>query len=284
MPMNSRLLRPRASGVHPEAAAWRSAVVANGGTVSASTMKAVSTFCADIDKAGIRGRFWRLNLFAGDSDASLNAVRTPLYRGPSRTGTQYGGTTDTNLNFVQGDYAETGASGGLKGNGSTKSLNTEFATNNLSEGNRHISAYEILKATTTFDKAIGSDGAVGGPNSFYLATWTPASTYSFAFGNAGSTIQSVNYSGGAHWIGVNGSTGGGVLYKNGSSNITGSLTAATPGSENLRVFAIGRGTTSADHSDARLGAYSIGVSMTAAEALSYYTALQAFQTALGRNV
>lgn len=197
MPMNSRLLRPRASGVHPEAAAWRSAVVANGGTVSASTMKAVSTFCADIDKAGIRGRFWRLNLFAGDSDASLNAVRTPLYRGPSRTGTQYGGTTDTNLNFVQGDYAETGASGGLKGNGSTKSLNTEFATNNLSEGNRHISAYEILKATTTFDKAIGSDGAVGGPNSFYLATWTPASTYSFAFGNAGSTIQSVNYSGGA---------------------------------------------------------------------------------------
>jgi len=284
MPMSARLLRPRSTGFHPDANSWRTRVVANGGSVSATTMQAVDRFCRSIESAGIRNRFWRLNLFCGNSDANLNAVRTPLYRGPSVSGLQYGGTTDTNLNFVAGDYVETGASGGLTGNGSTKSLNTEFATNNLSEGNRHISAYEILKATTTFDKAIGSDGAAGGPNSFYLATWTPASVYSFAFGNAGSTIQSFSYSGGAHWIGVNGSTGGGILYKNGSSNVTGSMTAATPGSENIRVFAIGRGTTSADHSDARLGSYSIGLSMTGAQASAYYTALQAFQTALGRNV
>jgi len=34
----------------------------------------------------------------------------------------------------------------------------------------------------------------------------------------------------------------------------------------------------------RMGGYSLGVSMTAAQALAYYNAMQAFQTALGRQV
>jgi len=91
MTMNSRLMRPRASGVayHPEAKAWRTAALANGGTVSASTMQAVSDFCAAIDAAGIRSSFLRLNLVCG---GNLAAARTPLYRGASATGTQYGAT------------------------------------------------------------------------------------------------------------------------------------------------------------------------------------------------
>ncbi len=75
--MNPRLLRPLASGFHSEAAAWRSAVIANGGSVSTSTVRAVSNFCAAIDAAGIRDRFVRLNLFCGDN---LNAALVPLYR------------------------------------------------------------------------------------------------------------------------------------------------------------------------------------------------------------
>ena len=138
MPMNPRLLRPIASGVHPEAAAWRSAVVANGGSVSGSTMKAVSTFCAAIDSAGIRDRFYRLNLFAG---TGLSACLVPLYRGQSRTGTQYGNITDTNANFVSGDYVETGATGGLKGlRTSTKRLNTGLAPAEFSGHNFHASS------------------------------------------------------------------------------------------------------------------------------------------------
>ena len=161
MPMNNRILRPLASGVHPDAAAWRSAVVANGGSVSASTMRAVSTFCAAIDAAGIRDRFYRLNLFCGNSDASLNAVRTPLYRGPSLVGTQYGGTTDTNNNFVAGDYAETGASGGLTGNGTSKSLNTGIAQSTLSASSRHLAAYEMAPSLYSFDDLLGSVNSIG---------------------------------------------------------------------------------------------------------------------------
>lgn len=124
MGMSPTLLRPR-QNLHPDAASWASRVVANGGSVG-SSLPAVNTFCKAIAAAGIRDRFYRLNLFCGNSDATLAAVRTPLYRGPSLSGTQFGNATDTNANFVAGDYVETGSSGGLTGNGSTKYLNTGF--------------------------------------------------------------------------------------------------------------------------------------------------------------
>jgi hypothetical protein len=75
MAMSPTLLRPRAT-VHPEAAAWAARVVANGGTVG-NSLAAVSKFCAAIASAGIRDRFYRLNLFCG---SNLNAALVPLYR------------------------------------------------------------------------------------------------------------------------------------------------------------------------------------------------------------
>jgi hypothetical protein len=279
--LERRWHEPPPTASNADAQSWINAVYANGGAVSTATAAAVNTFATSIESAGLRDRFYRLNLFAG---TGLSAALVPLYRGPSLGGTQFGNTTDTNTNFVSGDYVETGATGGLKGDGSTKSLNTGFAANNLTEGDRHISVYENAKTTSTFDRSIGSDGTIGNLNTFVLGTWTPAGVYSFGFGNGGSTIQASGYSGGAHWIGINGSAGSGVLYKNGSSAASGSLTAATPGSENIRVFALGRGTTSADFADARMGGYSIGVAMTGAQVSTYYTALQALQTALTRNV
>ena len=90
MAMNQKLLRPRASGVHPEAAAWQTAVVANGGSVSSTTLTAVNVFCKAVDSAGLRSVFYRLNLFCG---GNLSSALVPLYRGPARTGTQYGNAT-----------------------------------------------------------------------------------------------------------------------------------------------------------------------------------------------
>ena len=156
MPMSPRLLRPRASGVHPEAASWRTRVVANGGSVSATTMQAVDRFCRSIDGAGIRDRFYRLNLFCG---GNLNAVLVPLYRGPSASGSTFGDAADTNFNFVAGDYAE---NDGLKGNGSTKYLATGLPMTFLNSAALHMFASFDPEANDFFRVLVGARYNVAG--------------------------------------------------------------------------------------------------------------------------
>jgi hypothetical protein len=286
MPMNPRLLRPIASGVHPEANAWRTAVVANGGSVSGSTMKAVSSFCAAIDAAGIRDRFYRLNLFAG---TGLNACLVPLYRGTSRTGTQYGNTTDTNTNFVSGDYVETGATGGLKGlRTSTKRLDTGLAPAEFSGHNFHASAYECATTDSSFDASLGGY-RVANSAGFYIGTGGSATTYTFSQVN--NAIDKASGDITAHMMAVQTGNRTGVLYRNGSSASTTYVGGGNTSSDwslvtwGVAVFA---SQTSAggfsDYSSARLGAYSIGIAMNGTQAAAFYTAMQALQTALTRNV
>lgn len=278
MPMNPRLLRPTTS-VHPEAADWANRVITNGGTVSGSTLNEVSSFCRRIDAAGIRDRFFRLNLFCGNSDASLNAVRTPLFRGPSRTGTQYGNTTDTNFNFVQGDYAETGASGGLTGNGSSKYLNTGLpATYPPTAGDRHTSVY--ISTLSTGDALIG---VYDTPPVFYYELFVSSDQVRY-FINVGTT-ENLSYARSAGLWQANGTTTR-VLYKDGASVATGSggIDSVSTSTRPFFIFATNNvGNPSAPYAG-RLAAYSIGLSMGDTQAALYSTAMTAFQAALGRNV
>lgn len=271
MPMNARLLRPIASGVHPEANAWRTAVVANGGSVSASTMKAVSAFCAAIDTAGIRDRFYRLNLLCG---TGLNAALVPLYRGPSRTGTQYGNTTDTNNGpFVSGDYVETGASGGLTGaNG--KNLSTGLAP--LASGSP-IAAFGF-NALLSITRPAGRATVIGvtDTNAFARIQLNEAAQV-WGGWNRGATIENVNGGvGTAPALFVVGRRTGNVDYLNvNGADVT---TAASTAADNTAVVA-----TLFNSQTLRAGAYAIGGDATASQLLSFYNALRTFQNSLSRN-
>lgn len=282
MAMNPRLLRPVAAGVHPEAAAWKNAVVTNGGTVSGSTLNAVNKFCRSIDAAGIRDRFYRLNLFCG---TGLSACLVPLYRAESSTATARGNTTDTNANFVSGDYVETGSGGGLAGNGSTKYLNTGVAANAVAFSDRHLCVYEIARTTATFDIAIGARSS--SPTTYFeITSFSAATTYSF---RSSDTVTSANDSGytaaGAMMLGVHPTSNTGVLYRNGVSAATASFSSRLNTYNGaIFVFAGNSDGSAVDHSSSRIGAYSIGLAFTDSQALAYYNALQAFETALSRSV
>jgi hypothetical protein len=165
-------LAPQVSNL--DAQDWVNRVYANGGTVSSATAGAVNQFCVDIENApggSIRDRFYRLNLFCG---GNLNAALVPLYRGPSLGGTQYGGTTDTNNGPFVGvgtDYAETGASGGLTGNGSSKYLATGLTTAalpTLSTG--HLSAYAMtgFSASAAYGLVVSFASGFDGSNYYGL--------------------------------------------------------------------------------------------------------------------
>lgn len=284
MPMNPRLLRPRASsGYGLDARDWQTRVIANGGTVSASTMKAVDTFCKSIVTAGLRDRFYRLNLFAG---TGLSAALVPLFRGPSLGGTQFGSATDTNVGpFVSGDYVETGSSAGLKADATTKYLRTGFTGSMFpSLTNRHISVYERVRSTAAGGASIGGGDTATG--SFFVLR--PSSTTNMTVDFNGSVPAahiSSSYTTGAFWIGQNTSLRDATLYRNGSGSAGTLSFDVVAHDREMQVFAISFGASNGVvKSDCRLSGYSIGAAFSDSQATAYNTAMQAFQTAMSRNV
>ena len=297
--MSPRLLRPIASGVHPEAADWRARVIANGGTVSGSTLQAVSRFCASISAAGIRDRFYRLGIFAGNSDASLNAVRTPLFRGPSRTGTQYGGTTDTNNNFVAGDYAE---NNGLLGNGSTKWLNTELDLNGAglttAAPGMHMSAVTTaytIGANVNNIMVAAVNAAVNqrfwvvhGSNNVPTTEVTSQLGFGSATGAATKQIAATNGAAipGGLWL-VSRSSHTDIRLYNGAVEEASSVGDISGGpnvpTNPMTVFVRWNGSAFFGFVNQRIRAYSVGLSMTAQQVSDFNTAMAALQTALGRT-
>ena len=286
MAMSPRLLRPRASsGYGLDARDWQSRVSANGGTVSASTMKAVDTFCKAIVTAGLRDRFFRLNLFAG---TGLSAALVPLFRGTSLGGTQVGNTTDTNVGpFVSGDYVETGATGGLIGNGSSKYLNTGFnpVTASASDSDFHLWAY------TSGGEASGTTrgvmGNVTGSNETFLG-WVGGGTQENGV-IAGSGVARRLLGGGAlsGSLAVVASSGKTLqAYYNGSASAGGTATATNSFADlPMFVFALNSSGSPTQYTLARrFRAYSFGLGLSGSQATAYHTALTTFQTALTRQV
>lgn len=283
MPMNPRLLRPTTS-LHPEAADWQNRVIANSGTVDGLTLRAVSQFCRQIDAAGIRDKFYRLNLFCG---GNLNAALVPLYRAEGRTESVRGNTTDTNNGpFVTADFNNTGASSGLKGNGSSKFLNTGLNANSLTASNAHMGFG--LRATQTGAAAYRAiAGAFDGTTrTFEMSVRrndTNVNCYFTRFGTAtdraGEAVQTSS-------LGV-----GDVLmaypsfYRNGSQTGVQATTSDNyTNAHSIHIFALNSsGSSTINYTDARINWYSIGLTMTSAQALSYYNALAAFNTSLSRT-
>jgi hypothetical protein len=259
-------------------------VVANGGTVSAATMNAVKAFCQTIVQQGLRDRFYRLNLFCG---TGLSAALVPLYRGQSRTGTQFGGTTDTNTNFVSGDYVETGSTGGLLGNGTSKHLNTGFRTQDFaSVSDVHLGIWWRGGTVTDTRRPIGCFGASN--DNFFIDTRLAVGGGNLAvLGQSTQIGTSVLDQSEQSIIASRTSTTNAVYYKNGTSaaTLTTSVTGVTGTSQVIGVFTgLFSGTTAAAWFPFRLNGYSIGAGMTDSQASAFHTAWSTFQTALTRGL
>jgi hypothetical protein len=236
----------------------------------------VSKFCAAIASAGIRDRFYRLNIFAG---SNLNAALVPLYRGPSLGGTQYGNATDTNTGglFVTANFSE---SGGLVGDGSTKYLKTGLASNQLAGGlTGHASIWRGTGTVATTRIALG--GSDNDVDDFEIQERS-VSTHG-AWGKTtfvGSTPANVS---GLKMVNRSSSTRL-DLYSNGSSiaNSTASVVVA-PHANEFYVCGGNRNGTLTLPVAFPVFAYSLGVSMDATQATNYYNALAAFQTSMSRT-
>jgi hypothetical protein len=271
------LTRPR---VHHDALDWARRVVTNSGSVSQSTLRAVSAFCDAIDRAAIRDRFYRLNLFCG---TGLNACLVPLFRGPSLVGTQYGNTTDTNLNFVSGDYTETGSTGGLNsGSNSTKYLRPGIAPSDIAATpwNNHVAVYsrDLMATNSQF---------IGANSYSFFPGYSAGTRVFYRTVGSNSGLEGTLTTGSGHLVAVRTSATVAALYRNGSAVSSTATDNGTTTADANKLIIFGQGTTTETpvaYFSGRMQAYSLGVSMTASQASSYYTALQTLQTTLGRNL
>lgn len=268
---------------HAETIDWQARVIAAGGTASATTLQAMDTFCNAIDaQSGLRGAITRLNLFCGDQ---LAAALVPLYRAESAGATAKGNATDTNFNFVAGDYS---ASGGLTGNGSSKYLNTGLLPSQVGTGTSgHLSVSGVGYSTTTEALALGSyDGTEAGIDDLNmyvnLGGENIKATHrrgTFSFGAQASPRSSW-----AHLIGSATSSTSRVLYEAGSAinTQTGSVTATRSASRSYFIFALNNMGSPVAYTAARQRMYSIGSGLSAAQVAAFSSAVASFNTALAR--
>lgn len=273
---------------HPEAADWYRRVSLNGGTVSLATMRAVSKFCTDIDAAGLRDRFFRLSLMAG---SNLSSCLVPLYRGPFPSGTQYGNASDTNNNFVSGDYVETGQTGGLKGDGSTKYLDTGFVCTTLPFCNAHLSAYIRTAASSgTYSPIVAAFQPPNNLEEFAIysngGTVNSQAYYSDDNTANGYVVSAANNPTG-FFLGTAVSVPDRRCYLSGAQSISTTTTAPSRTNyPNFSLFVLCRNTNGGGaqrFNNARVCGYSIGLGLRPPQVSLFNTAMQTFQASLGRN-
>ncbi len=278
--MSLRLIAS-APRVHHDALDWARRVAANGGSVSQSTLRAVSTFCDAIDRAGIRDRFYRLGIFAG---SNLSAALVPLFRGPSLTGTQFGNTTDTNFNFVIGDYVETGASGGLLGNGATKYLATGVGQTYAGTNEIHQSIGFIPNVAAGYQCVIGARYNVS--NSIAHEVRGANANFRCAVFSGGIATSAYSPSSGRNSLLVNHSSANVFdIYSRGSllqSLALGNYSAVT--TANFLVFAGDTNGTPSAYFSGSVDYYSIGLRFTSStQVAAFRAAIAAFRAALSRT-
>ena len=194
-----------------------------------------------------------------------------------------GNATDTNVGpFVSGDYNETGASAGLAGNGTSKYLNTGLKADALPSADRHLSVTVDAGLLGVGSKyALGADNFGGAGNFFWGIMTSPTAGNMLVRAQAAAANSSSFAVTGKPQITLSGN-GSAPAYRNGSLAVTGISGAFTAPALDIYVLGLNRNGSTIDAYGGRVQSYSIGLGMTAAQAAAYYTAMQAFQTALSR--
>lgn len=264
-----RLRAGGGSSTDADAAAWAAAVTANSGTYSAATLTAVDTFVRAAKASGYWTKLNRINLFCGDQ---LAAALVPLKVG--------GGTaTDTNVNFVAGDYTE---ATGLTGNGTTKRLRTGLIPSvSLALNDTHLAIYN--RGTSAQVCALGAND---GTNFLqFLAPFNGSVIDSYQYNSAAGLLEPAN-PGAPFGLMVSSriAANSHAVYR-GAASLGSNATSggALPPFE-VCVFASNASGSGTFHSPVPVGAYSIGSGLTAADVTAYNTHMEAFQDALGRGV
>jgi hypothetical protein len=141
--------------------AWSRNIVANGGSVSASTIYSVLTFTRNLKSSGLWAKMKEVYIFCGVTD--LNSSLTKLkYITNQRI---------TNTNIPSNYYTATGSTCGVKGDGTYMFLNPGVAYDAVPIKDRFVAAYETNRVAAFYTTLIGREK--GGGNTAFGPTINP---------------------------------------------------------------------------------------------------------------
>lgn len=255
MPMNPRLLRPRASNFDPDAATYMNAVaVADGQQLEPAVKQAINNFVKGCKQDGIWSALKASCILMGAR--TLAGALTPLV-----------GSAPTNVGpFVAGDYDR---KFGLVGNGTTKYLNTNRNANADPQDNFHMALY--LSETIATSPSMGAGGAGVGS--------TQITTGVFRCRNENSDVPTVAMST-ASLHGMSRSSSTAFVGRCGGASQTFTRDSQTPFSGNIFTHARNSGGAGI-FSLMRISYYSIGQNLNLA---TLETRVAALGTAIGAAI
>lgn len=252
-------MQSQGAAVDPDAAAFFARVTAAGGTLSATEESAVNTLVIQMKADGIWTPMKAIYPMVGASAAAC----AQNLKSSSFTGTFSSGWT----------FASTG----VKGNGSSAYMDSTLNPSvSLSQNSTHISYYT---RTDTF----AASYEIGARSSFFLdlAIRYGGTTYGGVYAGESSFLDASSlglYQ--SNRIVSNEQT----VWKNGVKSVTGGLSSNAPMNLNVFIGAYNNGGSASNYSVRECAFASIGDGLTDTQASDFYTAVQAMQTTLSRQV
>jgi hypothetical protein len=177
---------------------------------------------------------------------------------------------------------------GYTPNGSNGYADTKFnpVTNSLAYNNNHLSYYsrtQVGSANAFYE--IGSGSSANGGTSLFLRRSNDTAAYDCGTAASNRLLISPVTDGRGFYVGSRINTNVGYLFKNGTQQqIKNPLTNVSMQSYNYYLGAFNEQNSTVYYSDKQCAFASIGEGLTTTELTNFYTAVQAFNTTLGRQV
>jgi hypothetical protein len=254
----------------PQTLAYADRIDANGGFITEKTLGFIDRFVIECEAAGLWDKLIEVGPFAG---SNLNAALVKLAFHPSAGGVL------ANTGFIEADYAETGANGGLVGDGS-RFLNTGFAGTHLPD-HGHLSFYMREDVSAVGNRA--QIGVSGGSDHYWIGALNGAAGPDARYGATATASAAGTFDKGFYLLSRE-TDSSLVLYRDGVAVGANTSTpfAAKP-SETLYLWGLNSGGAAARIA-ARGSFYSIGQALNSSEALAYQNAVRNLQLALNRAI
>jgi hypothetical protein len=254
----------------PETSQYADRIISNGGSISEASLVAIDQFIGDCRAANIWDKFIEVGPFAG---ANLNAALVKLVYQPG------GQSALSNVNFVASDYVESGASGGLLGDG-TKYLNTGVLGSTLPDTG-HLSFYLREDVTQTGNRILLGAATA---DHCWIGALVPATACDARYEAATNATGGGSLAKGFYTC-VRSAFNSLTLYRDGASIATTPVvTATTKPAQAMYLWGYNNSGGAAGRIAARGSFYSFGQTLNATETAALNTAVRALQLALNRNI